>query len=74
MIQGSDVGALARSGVRVAGWQANFERAHGIEDELIVLRGVHRRGRLRTRTTTVGLGGLREALAVHFSASIVVCS
>ena len=36
MIQGSDVGALARSGVRVAGWQANFERAHGIEDELIV--------------------------------------
>ena len=29
-------GALARSRVRVAGWQANVERAHGIEDELIV--------------------------------------
>ena len=29
-------GALARSGVRVAGCQANVERAHSIEDELIV--------------------------------------
>ena len=29
-------GALTRSRVRVAEWQAKVERAHGIEDERIV--------------------------------------